>query len=381
MTLLDSWRSRHSRRLDAAADAVEVDRLVWAWREATAAAGVSHRVDTVTGPTISTPRIVDVTLGPPTVFVARLLAGMLAADVRKAAHRIAPHLGAVSLRVEAAGLGYVRVELLTVDPLAAVVPMRRLPGVRVLVGCDEHGDDITADLAELPHVAVQGQTRSGKTAWTYALLSQVAGRPDVLVAGVDPSGLLLRPFAGSRHAEWQALGLADLERVEAVLRALVAWMDQRITTIPADRDTVATSEAVPLIVVALEEWPATLRALDAADPKAGKRVRSLVARLLAESHKAAIRVVMIAQRAEAGIVGGAERAQLGARLSFRSDNVESVRLLHPAADAELAAGHATAPDGVALMSIPGTPLARIRGPWIGSYAEYVAQVMAAARPR
>lgn len=352
-----------------------VDALVWAWRLACEGAGIGREVATVTGGTLTTPRIVDVTLGPPTVLLVALLPGQVLADLLTAAPRLAPHLGAVSLRLSPAGLRHVRVQLLDRDPLAGPPPALPRSGP-LLLARDEDAQDVTADPAELPHLVVQGQTGSGKSTWLYALLGQLAHRPDVLIAGVDPSGLLLRPFAGTRHAGWQVCGLADPARILAVLDALVAEMDRRIAEMPARADAVTTSGTLPLLVVVLEEYPGLLRALDAVDKDAGKRVRAAVARLLAESRKAGFRLVLVAQRAEASIIGGAERANAAGRLSFSVDNADSVRLLHPDAPPLLVAEHITAAPGVALLTWPGRPLRRVRGPWIGGYAAYVDRVSA-----
>lgn len=363
------------RRRDAyVADEALVTDLMWTWREACEGAGIGRVVQTVTGPTISTPPLVSITLGPPTVLLARLLPGQVAGDVAAAATRLRGPLGAVGLRVDPRGHAHVRVELLTTDPLAGIVAFTA-PTRGVWLARGEDGTDITAEWRDLPHLAVQGQTRSGKTAFMYALLAQAAHYPRVLVAGADASGLLLRPFTGTRHASWQALGLSDLGRVEEVLTHLVTEMDARIVGLPFDRDEIDISDENPVVLVVLEEWPGVLRALESAtDTKASKRVRSLVGRLLAESHKVGFRVVVVAQRAEAGILGGAERAQLAGRLSFRTDNVDSVRLLHPDVPDDLAVEHGQGPPGVALMSWPGRSLTRVRAPWVGSYRAFVQAV-------
>lgn len=102
-----------------------------------------------------------------------------------------------------------------------------------------------------------------------------------------------------------------------------------------------------------------------------------MARLLAESHKVGHRVILAAQRAEASIVGAAERAQCAGRLSFRVDSADSVKLLHSDGDEHAAAHTAALPD-IALCTWPGRPLTRIRAPWIGSYAAYVAAVTGGA---
>ncbi|GAA2887467.1 hypothetical protein GCM10010472_52240 [Pseudonocardia halophobica] len=366
------WRTRRrhhaEHRADQHAAALTAERLIWAWRQACEGAGASRTVDTPSGPTVSTPAVASVTLGPPTVLIVRLLPGQLPEDLRKAAPRLAPHLGAVALRVEPRGLGWARVELLDRDPLADPYRIRHHHAGPVLLGLTESGP-LWVDPPDLPHMICQGQTRSGKSTWTYGLLAQLAHRRTVRIAGVDASGLTLRPFA---VADRVVSGLADLDRVEHVLAALVDDMDTRLTAMPVDRDVLPVDDHHPLILVVLEEWPGILRALDTADTRQGKRVRALVARLLAESHKVGMRVLLLAQRAEATIVGAAERAQCAGRLSFRVDSPEAVKLLHAGAE-DLAPDHAGADPGIALYTWPGLPVGRLRAPYL-SYAEYARAV-------
>lgn len=328
----------------------------------------------------STPRVVDVAItGPdgPVVLTVQLLGGQLPADLAAVSDRLAEGMGVAGVRVTSHRPGYARVALLLSDPLAGTLPLD-LAGPGLLLARGEDGRELRTDPVALPHVLVQGQTRSGKSTWLYGLLSQLVRHPHVEVAGIDPSGITLRPFAGTRHAHRQALGLGDLAAVEAVLLGLVADLDARLAAMPAHRDVLDVGPDWPLRIVVLEEWPALLHALDAVDPKQGKRVRALVARLLAESHKVGHRVVMAAQRAEAAIVGAAERAQCGGRFSFRVDSRDSVKLLHSDADA-LVDEHVSAPAGIALCSWPGHPTARVRGPLVGDYGRYSAHIALACR--
>jgi DNA segregation ATPase FtsK/SpoIIIE-like protein len=381
MTLLDTFQARLSRRSALRLDEAEVDGLMGAWRQAAEGAGLLHRVDTVSGPTITVPRIVHVVLGPPVVLTIRLLPGMLLSDVQAAGTRMAPHLGARRMRVVPIGLDYAAVTLLRDDPLDEPLPLDPAVTGPVLLGRAEDGTPITLDPPDLSHAVVQGVTRSGKSAWTYGMLAQLAHRPDVTVAGCDPTGLLFRPFTGTRHAKWQAAGLGDLDAHEHVLGRLVDEMDQRIALLPAHRDTLEVEPATPLVLVALEEYPGLLRAADADDGKRGKRIRAHVSRLLAEGAKAGVRVLILTQRAEAQIVGAFERAQCALRISFRCDNRASIEMLHPGADPGLADAHTTALPGVALISRPGHALTRMRGPLLGGdpagvYPAYVNAIAA-----
>lgn len=380
MTIATYFSDRREYNLDLR----EVHDLIWAWRGACEGAGLCAQIDTPTGPTVVVPTLVDVTLGPPTVLIAQLMPGQLAEDIRRQAHRLAGHLGAVALRVQRHGLRHVRVELLPADPLDGLLQLelpRLEPGV--LLGRGEDGLPIVIDWEQLAHMIVQGVTRSGKSVLTYGLLAQVAGNRQILVAGCDPTALLFRPFTGSRHAEWQVSGTADPARHVQLLERLVAEMDTRIVELPADRDTLAVTEQRPLILVVLEELVGLLRVVDAAKTKTddpGKRYRALMSRLLAEGAKVGFRVLLLAQRAEATLIGSFERAMCSTCISFRVDKPASIELLHSGVPKELAEVHTTALPGIALISTPGRPLERMRAPYLGGYPEYVAAIATACLP-
>lgn len=371
---LTSWRTR---RQDHLLDEREVDALTWAWRQACEGAGVCVQVDTATGTTVSTPHLVEIVLGPPTVLVAKLLPGQLLPDIRRAALRMAPHLGAIALRVEPVGLIHVRVELLNADPLDTFDPLQLPPAMgSAVLGRAEHGGTLTEDWAEVAHTILQGVTRSGKSRWTYGLLAQMAHDQRITVCGCDPTGLLFRPFRGTRHGEWQVSGVGDPKAHLLLLGRLVDEMDQRIAALPEDRDTleVGTDPEHQLRVIVLEELAGLYRAVDALDKDSGKAIRALISRLLAEGAKVGFRVVIIVQRAEANIIGSFERAMCSLRISFRTDNQASVELLHPGTDKGLADAHTTARPGIALMSSPGQELIRFRAPFVAGYADYVQAV-------
>lgn len=323
------------------------------------------------------PRVERVTLGSPTQVVLRMPPGLALDEVRAVAPVLAEALDVHTVRLMPLGHGRAVATMLARDPLAEVVPLVPSP-LGVMFGRDEFGEDVLTPAHRLTHMIVQGSTRSGKSAWSYALLAQVAGSPLVDVCGLDPTGLLLRPF-GEHPRGWRVTGTADPARYAVALRGLVDDMDARIASLPMDRDQVALSAACPLRLIVLEEWAGVLR-LIAGDKALAAEVRGLVARLLAEGAKAGMRVLTIVQRAEAAVVGGFERAQALTRLSFAVDDETSLRMLHPTATAEQGAEHATSAPGVALLTAPGIRLLRLRGPWMGDYAAYTRRVHDAIAP-
>jgi len=358
----------------------ERSRLAAMWRGACEGVELCHRVRVPAGMTISTPTVVGCLPGDPVALIVRLLPGQLPRDVEDQASRLAPAMGAARLRVTPRGEQHVRVDLLAHDPLADVFTLpavvSAMADIPLFIGTADTGLELRSAWARRPHCIVQGATGSGKSSWTYGQLSDAAACPDVLVAGLDPSGLLWRPFAGTRHAGWQVSGLtADLAAHEKLLRRLVDEMDRRTTGLPADTDSLTPTVEQPLMVVVLEDYAGLIQSAEAADRKQAARVRALIMRLLAEGRKAAIRVVILVQRAEANVVGAFERSNCALRISFGVDSPESVRLLHPAApDPD---DHVSAPPGVALLSAPGVPLVRFRAGLVGDYAAYCRRVQVA----
>lgn len=274
------------------------------------------------------------------------------------------------------------------SPLTKARPVRfgeQVSPGPVPVGRDETGNAVSLDLfGTSTHVAVQGMTRSGKSVALYLLLGQLAPLARsgaVEITGVDPSGLLFKPWAGySETAELRCSGAGDPEQMVAVLERLVADMDARIESLLASRrDSIRPGVDAPLRLVVLEEYPGLLSTLETADSgrkpaeRLLPRARGYVRRLVQESAKAGYRVVMIAQRFDAAIIGGSERANIESRITLKVDNLDAVRMLHPGADAALAAEVAKFKPGFALLEGPSTPLLKMRFDWC-SREDYLSAV-------
>ncbi len=334
-------------------------------------------------------KVVVTTMGPQ--LHVRMHDGQTSDMYSRVATAIADTYGVPTCRVARVGPGVVGLQLVVSDPLTQPlqlihpelgdVPTQRnfvvLPtfgqvsaSSDIPMGRTEQGRMMNVNLAGSSHLIFQGQTRSGKSVATYGLLMQVAAMADVLVAGCDPTGILLAPFHDSRHAEWQAMTTRDIDAHVAVLDRVVDEMDNRNSTLASrylDKLSSFTPEE-PLILVVLEEYPGLLKA--AAASKQDKEISVRVSRLLAEGAKAGIRVLMLVQRADASIVGGAERSNIATRLTLRVDNAAAVRMLHEGlSDDSLAEDMRTNPPGVGLFESAG-PCYRVRTPFT-MHPEYV----------
>lgn len=379
--LITSYTSSRERMWVAERQNAERGEIVEVWRlccESTAELRVD--TDTVSGLTIGVPSVQRVSYagpdGPP-ILLVQLRPGMLPEDITCHARRFAEAFGCRTLTVAPAGINYpvgccwVRF-VAGPDPLLQTVPFLTLDNGHVVWGRSETGAIISINLHDdAPHTVVQGQTGSGKSIWTYGVLAQLAHRADIRVVGSDPTGLLWRPWPESPD---RVSGLRDPAAHEAMLARLIAEMDDRLESMPAMLDKSPTGVELPVIVVVLEEYAGLLRAADQADKETGKAIRSHVSRLLAESRKVGFRVLMLLQRAEATIIGGAERSNLSGRLSFRVDNRESVKMLHGVeVPDEVVTAQLAALPGVALFQAPGVDVARLRGPYV-TYRDYCTAV-------
>lgn len=330
---------------------VAVGELVHAFNAACRAAGFA-----------TPPRVARVERGS---FVIRLFLGQEISDVQAAAGRIAAVLGVWGVEVTPIAVtdpGWCRVRLIEQDPMGAEnhgFQDGSCGGLYLGTGAD--GQAVSLD--RLTHMIIAGQTGSGKSIFLYHLLSALRLGAAIL-SGVDPSGLLFRPLPPD---PLRASGLANPSRIVETLAALCRELDRRCALIPDDVDHVGPD--VPLIVTVMEEYPGLLRALDASDPKRAKAARLYVSRLLAESRKCRMITILVAQRAEANIIGGAERAQAPTRITFGASSVEDVRLLHPESTQDLAETHIGAPPGIALLSRPCHRITRVRTPHV-RYSEY-----------
>lgn len=289
----------------------------------------------------------------------------------------------------------------SLSPVASVIsrvdPLRELllapPGpvgtTEITIGRSEAGEMLKLDLATMAtSIAVQGQTRSGKSVFAYSVLSDLAAASNVIIAGVDPSSILLAPFIGTRHADWQVLGTSEPEKVEALLARLVAEMDRRTRQLVAEtRDKFDTfDEQRPLFMVVLEEYPGLRRGIEARDKESGAgpsdrllpKVDLHISRLLAEAAKVGIRVLVLAQRLDTTVLSGGDRSNIPSRLSFRVDRGDAVKMLHESIpeglDVEDVRGFQP---GVGLYesSVADQRVVRFRGSYApGGYDDYVRRI-------
>ncbi|WP_029211005.1 FtsK/SpoIIIE domain-containing protein [Arsenicicoccus bolidensis] len=260
----------------------------------------------------------------------------------------------------------------------------------VVLGVDEHGRPLTLNPYTTAHAGMQGATRSGKSSACYTLLAALAHRADVIVCGVDPSGLLLDPFTtdnGGRGGAFIATGTSrdDITRAVTVLTDIVAMMDACIRDLRArgvDKLTTFTP-TTPACWVVMEEYPGLLAAAKALDNEAGTkagdrlapRLAAALGRIVKEGAKVGIFVLVLAQRMSADALNTDDRMNLALRLTLRVDNGDAVAMLHDGITRDHVHAVRTFAPGVALVESPGTGVRRVRLHYT-DYATYRTRVAA-----
>lgn len=343
-------RSSYVARVTDRQDVRQIDmqqRLARSWTSWAQSIGESidtGQTDWRGRPKVRVPKIIGFErTGFGQAFDVQVLPGSSPQDLVKKSDRLAATLGH-PVRLSVTGPRTVRVQLVEVDPLAG---LRRSQGEvtdgGIVVGRLDTGGDAHVDLRDASHLAIQGMTRSGKSAFCYTLLSPLAADESVIVGGIDPNRVLLAPWTHRERSDgWLALGSDPVAAVD-LLGRYVEEMDRRmdvLDTLGIEALREFTPDA-PLLVCVLEEFPAMIRAAEGHDAGAkpadrvGPLIRQRVARLVMEGAKAGIRVVLIAQRMDASIVDGAVRGQFGSRVTFAVDTRDAVEMLHPNTDPDV----------------------------------------------
>lgn len=353
---------------------ITVGRIIGVWDQTTKTAGLADDKDTryfqfsprereKRQRTIEYPNIDKLTTdGDRIIIESRVIEGKEADDWKNTdwssafrAHRVDVNVtrGIVQLVIhpEDALTGVIDSNLTPPDtPSDTLTPIR--------VGRLDDGNQAAIDLRDAAHTIIQGQTRSGKSAFCYGVLGQLAHISEnrLQVWGIDPNQVLLAPWH-DRHPLRIALGL-DFEHILGVLETLMTVMDERLGQLldeRIDKFDPDNPDHPPLLVVVFEEYAVLIEAMKAEDArrKPAERVRSriesMVGRLFFEGAKVGVRVILIVQRADADIVGGAMRSQAGTTITFGVDRPEAVKMLVANCPDELVEEIMEAPAGRALL--------------------------------
>ncbi len=326
------------------------------------------------------PRITQYTIKPPS--------GVKLTKLTSLDSNLALDLAATSIRMEAPIPGTRSVGVEVPNVRGATVTIRGLFNspewqeshgpLSFVVGKDIAGAPVVADLEEMPHLLIAGQTKSGKSVMINTLLASLLYRntpSDIKLILVDPKHVEMAPYEDIPHL--LAPVITEPEKCISALKWAVAEMERRLKTFAEvkQRDIqsynkLKKEEGMPYIIVVVDELADLMMV-------AGRDVEALIARIAQKARAAGIHLVIATQRPDANVVTGLIKANVPAQIAFAVKDQVNSRIIIDQGGAEKLLGK-----GDMLYKTTDTPRPiRIQGALIsGDETNKVCDFLRAQRP-
>lgn len=265
------------------------------------------------------PRVTQFTLKPPE--------GVKLEKIESLDKNLAYGLEAQNVRIEAPIPGKRAVGIEVPNKKSATVTLRSILSssewqdihspLAFAVGKDIAGTPIVADLEDMPHVLIAGQTKAGKSVMINSLLGSLLyrnGPSDLKLILIDPKHVEMAPYDGIPHLIAPVIN--EPEKCISALKWAVAEMDRRLKAFAEvkQRDIqgynqLKNEEGMPYIVIVIDEL-ADLMMVAARD------VESLVVRIAQKARAAGIHLVLATQRPSVDVITGLIKANVPCRIAF-----------------------------------------------------------------
>jgi DNA segregation ATPase FtsK/SpoIIIE, S-DNA-T family len=310
------------------------------------------------------PRVTQYTLKPP--------AGAKLTKITALADNLALDLAAHSIRMEAPipGKRAVGIEVPNVKSATVRVSSILLSQewqnhqgpLELAIGKDISGTPIVVDLDKMPHLLVAGQTGSGKSVMINTILTSLLYRnspADLKLILVDPKQVELKPYDEIPHLLTPVI--TEPEKCISALKWAVAEMERRYRALAevskrniGEYNSLKKEEGMPYIVIVIDEL-ADLMMMAARD------VEALVVRIAQKARAVGIHLVLATQRPSVDVITGLIKANVPARIAFKTTSQVDSRTIIDQVGAEKLLG-----EGDMLLTTAATPKPRrIQGALIG----------------
>lgn len=268
------------------------------------------------------------TVGPTvTQYTMKPPANVKLTKITALEHNLALTLAAHSLRMEAPIPGKKAVGIEVPNAKPAIVRISSLlqsnewgksgSPLSFAVGKDINGTPIIADLADMPHVLIAGQTKSGKSVMINTMLTSLIYRnapSDLKMILVDPKVVELAPYNDIPHL--LAPVISEPEKCVSALKWAVAEMERRYKALAEAKkrnieeyNSLKKEEGMPYIVIIIDEL-ADLMMMAARD------VEALIVRIAQKARAVGIHLVLATQSPRADVITGLIKANVPARIAF-----------------------------------------------------------------
>ncbi len=203
------------------------------------------------------------------------------------------------------------------------------------------GEDVSADLAKMPHLLIAGATGSGKTVCLNAIICCILmnNSPfDTKFVLIDPKRVELTPFNSLPHLA--APVIVDTDKALAAMRWLSAEMDNRYKklasagarNIEGYNHNRSGADKMPNIVLVIDELADLMMA-------GFDEVEHILCRLAQLARAIGIHLVVATQRPSVDVITGLIKANFPTRISFAVTSQVDSRTVLDMVGAEKLLGH------------------------------------------
>jgi len=263
------------------------------------------------------------------------------------------------------------------------------------LGKDINGNPIVVDLATMPHLLVAGATGMGKSVGLNAIILSILykAKPDqVRLIMIDPKIVELASYADIPHlltpvmtnmneaatALWWCVN--EMERRYTLLakfsvRNIEAFNEKLLRAKKSGKPLLDPSfdpktakegeqhpelEALPLIVIVIDEYADMLGALAQQDRAKSKRVEGLIVRIAQKARAAGVHLIVATQRPSVDVITGLIKSNIPTRIAFKVSSKTDSRTILDQSGAEQLLGM-----GDMLYMAPGiSHLTRVHGAYV-----------------
>ncbi len=274
-------------------------------------------------------KVVEVNVGPVvTRYELKPAAGVKLSRIEALQDDLALALAARSLRIEAPvpGKSVVGIEIPNLaiglvsvrDVVQSALFKAAGSKLAVALGRDIAGGPVIADLGQLPHLLVAGQTGSGKSVCINAIISSLllnATPEEVRILLIDPKRVELTNYNGVPHLLVPVI--TDYGKILTALRWATGEMDRRyrlfaqaaVRNIERYNEARTPEERIPYVVMIIDEL-ADLMILAPID------VEEAITRIAQLARATGIHLVIATQRPSVEVITGLIKANIPARIAF-----------------------------------------------------------------
>ena len=263
------------------------------------------------------------------------------------------------------------------------------------LGKDINGQPVVVDLAKMPHLLVAGATGMGKSVGLNAIILSIlykATPEQARFIMIDPKIVELASYADIPHlltpvvtnmneaasALWWSVN--EMERRYTLLakfgvRNIESFNEKQGRAKKAGKPLLDPSfnpntakegeehpelEALPLIVIVIDEYADMLGALAQEDRAKSKRVEGLIVRIAQKARAAGMHLIVATQRPSVDVITGLIKSNIPTRVSFKVSSKTDSRTILDQAGAEQLLGM-----GDMLYMAPGIAhLTRVHGAFV-----------------